>query len=94
MKEGKKVIFNGNGYAEEWHAEAERRGLPNMKNTVEALPVITRKDTIELFERFKVYTAKELESRYNILSEAYVKTLDIEAKTATVIAKTQILPRP
>ena len=82
IKESKKVIFNGNGYAEEWHAEAEKRGLPNLKNTVEVLPVVTRKDTIELFAKYKVYTAKELESRFNILSEAYVKTLDIEAKTA------------
>src|SRR5688572_13573866 len=73
IKESKKVIFNGNGYSEEWHAEAEKRGLPNLKNTVEVLPVITRKDTIELFSKYKVYTEKELQSRLNILSEAYVK---------------------
>jgi glutamine synthetase len=92
IKESKKVIFNGNGYAEEWHAEAERRGLPNLKNTVEVLPVITRKDTTELFAKYKVYTPKELESRFNILAEAYVKTLDIEAKTALMMAKGSILP--
>ncbi len=92
IKESKKVIFNGNGYSEEWHAEAEKRGLPNLKHTVEVLPVITRKDNVELFTKYKVYTDKELTSRFNILSEAYVKTIDIEAKTATLIAKTQILP--
>ncbi len=92
VKESKKVIFNGNGYAEEWHAEAAKRGLPNLKNTVEVLPVVTRKDTIDLFTKYKVYTAKELESRFNILSEAYVKTLNIEANTAAMMAKTMILP--
>jgi glutamine synthetase len=92
IKENKRVIFNGNNYAEEWHAEAERRGLPNLKNTIEVLPVVTRKDTLELFAKYKVYTEKELHSRFNILSEAYAKTLNIEANTATVIAKTMILP--
>jgi glutamine synthetase len=92
VKESKRVIFNGNNYAEEWHAEAGKRGLPNLKNTVEVLPVVTRKDTIELFTKYKVYTEKELQSRFNILSEAYVKTLNIEANTALLIAKGQILP--
>jgi glutamine synthetase len=92
IKDSKKVIFNGNGYSEEWHAEAEKRGLPNLKNTVEVLPVITRKDTIELFSKYKVYTERELQSRLNILSEVYVKTLTIEGKTALGIAKTMILP--
>ena len=92
INESKKVLFNGNGYSEEWHDEAEKRGLPNLKNTVEVLPVVTRKDTTELFAKYKVYTAKELESRFNILSEAYVKTLNIEAKTAAMIAKSMILP--
>src|SRR3954464_9197816 len=92
MKESKKVVFNGNNYSQEWHQEAEKRGLPNLKNTVEVLPVITRKDTTELFAKYKVYTAKELESRFNILSEAYVKTINIEANTAIMIAKSMILP--
>ncbi len=92
VKESKKVVFNGNGYAEEWHAEAEKRGLPNLKNTVDVLPVITRKDTVELFAKYKVYMGKELESRFNILSETYVKTLNIEANTATMMARTMILP--
>src|SRR4051812_32262967 len=92
IKESKKVVFNGNNYAEEWHAEAAKRGLPNLKNTVDVLPVVTRKDTIDLFTKYKVYSEKELQSRFTILSEAYVKTLDIEGKTAAVIAKTMILP--
>jgi glutamine synthetase len=92
VKESKKVVFNGNNYAEEWHAEAEKRGLPNLKNTIEVLPVITRKDTVELFAKYKVYMGKELESRFNILAETYVKTLNIEANTAVMIAKTMILP--
>jgi glutamine synthetase len=92
IKEHKKVCFNGNGYAEDWHAEAEKRGLPNLKSTVDVLPVVIRKDTIDLFTKYKVYTEKELNSRFNILSEAYVKTVSIEALTALVIAKTFILP--
>jgi glutamine synthetase len=92
IKESKKVIFNGNGYSAEWHAEAEKRGLPNLKNTVDALPVIIEPETIALFEKYKVYTAGELKSRYNILSEAYVKAILIEGKTAVLMAKTQILP--
>src|SRR4051794_30239913 len=92
VKESKRVLFNGNGYAEEWHAEAAKRGLANYKNTVEVLPVVTRKDTVELFSKYKVYTEKELQSRANILAETYVKTIDIEAKTAVMIAKNMILP--
>jgi glutamine synthetase len=92
IKQHKRVVFNGNGYGEEWHKEAAKRGLANHKNTVEVLPVVTRKDTIELFEKYKVYSKKELESRFNILSETYTKTIAIEAKTALVIAKTIILP--
>jgi len=92
IKESKKVIFNGNGYSEEWHAEAEKRGLPNLKNTVDALPVVVDPENIALFEKYKVYTAAELKSRYNILSEAYTKALLIEGKTAALMARTMILP--
>jgi glutamine synthetase len=92
IKESKKVIFNGNGYSEEWHAEAAKRGLPNLKNTVDSLPVIIEPETIELFSKYKVYSEKELRSRFNILSEAYVKALSIEGKTALNMAKTMILP--
>jgi glutamine synthetase len=92
IKEHKKVLFNGNGYAEDWHAEAAKRGLPNLKNTVDVLPVVTRKDSVELFSKYKVYSEKELTSRFNILSEAYVKAVNIEALTAAMMAKTFILP--
>jgi glutamine synthetase len=92
IKESKKIIFNGNNYSEEWHKEAEKRGLPNMKNTVEALPVVIEPETIALFEKYKVYSEKELRSRFNILSEAYVKAVQIEGKTALMMAKTMILP--
>jgi glutamine synthetase len=92
IKESKKVVFNGNGYSEEWHQEAEKRGLPNLKNTVDVLPVIIEPETIALFSKYKVYSEKELRSRFNILSEAYVKALMIEGKTALNMAKTMILP--
>ncbi|HEY7116078.1 MAG TPA: glutamine synthetase III [Tepidisphaeraceae bacterium] len=92
VKESKRVIFNGNNYAEEWHNEAAKRGLPNHKNTIEVLPVVTRKDTIELFTKYKVYSERELTSRYNIFAEKYVKEVSIEANTMVNIAKTMILP--
>jgi glutamine synthetase len=92
IKESKKVLFNGDNYTEEWHTEAEKRGLPNVRNTVDSLPVIVRKDSIELFTKYKVYSEGELKSRYNILCETYVKTIAIEAKLTRFIAQTQILP--
>lgn len=92
LKESKKVIFNGDGYSEEWHKEAERRGLPNLKNTVDSLPVIVRKDSIELFTKYKVFTERELTARYNIFAEKYVKEVTIEAATMVNMAKTLILP--
>ncbi|PWT90070.1 MAG: glutamine synthetase type III [Proteobacteria bacterium] len=92
LKESKKVIFNGDNYTEEWHKEAERRGLPNLRNTVEVLPVVIRKDTIDLFTKYKVYSERELQSRYAILSENYVKTVNIEGQLTSMMAKTMILP--
>jgi glutamine synthetase len=92
IKESKKVVFNGDNYTEEWHSEAEKRGLPNLKNTVDCLPVILKKETIDLLTKYKVYTEKELNSRYNILAENYVKTVTIEASMTAFMAKTLILP--
>lgn len=92
LKDSKKVIFNGDGYSEEWHKEAEKRGLPNLKNTVDSIPVIIRKDSVELFGKYKVYSERELTARYNIFSEKYVKEVTIEASTMVHIAKTMILP--
>jgi glutamine synthetase len=92
IKEHKKVIFNGDGYTEDWHKEAEKRGLPNMKNTVDTLPTIIKKEIVELLSKYKVYTERELHSRYHILAENYVKTVNIEALTMVYMAKTLILP--
>jgi len=92
IKENKKVVFNGDNYTEDWHKEAEKRGLPNLKNTVDTLPVINKKEVIELLTKYKVYTERELTSRFNILSEAYVKTVNIEALTMIYMAKTLVLP--
>lgn len=92
LKESKKVIFNGDGYSAEWHAEAEKRGLPNLKNTVDALPTIVSKASVELFGKYKVFTERELTARYNIFAEKYVKEVTIEAATMVNMAKTMILP--
>ena len=92
LKESKKVLFNGDGYSEEWHKEAERRGLPNLKNTVDALPVIVRQDSIDLFTKYKVYTEGELRSRYCILCEQYVKTINVEARLVSFMGKTMVVP--
>ena len=92
IKESKKVIFNGDNYTPEWHQEAEKRGLPNLRNTVDSLPVILRKDTIDLFSKYRVYSERELQSRFAILCENYVKTVNIEARLMSMMAKTMILP--
>jgi glutamine synthetase len=92
IKESKKVLFDGDGYSEEWHKEAEKRGLPNLKNTVDALPVIVRKDSIDLFTKYKVYTEGELKSRFIINCENYVKTVNVEARLTSFMGKTMILP--
>ncbi len=92
IKENKRVVYNGDNYSEAWHKEAEKRGLPNMKNTVDTLPVVVKKETIDLLTKYKVYTEKELQSRFTILAENYVKAVMIEGSTAALIAKTQILP--
>jgi glutamine synthetase len=92
IKESRRVLFHGDNYAPEWYAEAERRGLPNLKNTPDALPVILEKESIALFTRYKVYSERELESRFTILCENYVKTVTIEGRCASMMARTQILP--
>src|SRR4029079_9628431 len=92
IKESKKVIFNGDNYSEEWHKEAEKRGLPNLKSTTECLPVLQKKEVIELLTKYRIFTEKELVSRFNILSEAYVKTITIGGNMMSMMAKTMILP--
>src|SRR5438270_2868419 len=92
IKESKRVLFGGDNYTPEWHAEAEKRGLPNLKNTVDCLPVIVRKDSVELFGKYRVYSERELQSRFAILCENYVKTVAVEARLTSMMAKTMILP--
>ena len=87
-----RIIFNGNGYADEWVAEAERRGLPNLKSMVDAIPALTTEKAIQVFEKFGVFTSAELKSRAEIQYEAYAKALNIEAKAMIDIASKQIIP--
>jgi glutamine synthetase len=86
------VCFDGNGYSAEWHAEAEKRGLPNYKTTIDALPVLTKPDVIALFDKYKVLSPRELQSRYEIALEQYCKTVNVEANLTAKLAKTTILP--
>ena len=92
IKAHKRIIFNGNNYSEEWTAEAERRGLSNLKNAAEALPHFTDKKSIELFERNKVFTEREVVTRTEIMLENYSKMLTIEALTMIEMAKKDIYP--
>ena len=92
VKANKQVLFEGNGYSEAWHAEAEKRGLPNNKTTVDALPALTTKTAKELFSSFGVLSERELASRVEVNWERYVKIVDIEASCAADIATTMILP--
>jgi glutamine synthetase len=88
----KQVIFGGDNYAEEWHAEAEQRGLLNLRSTPDALPYIVRPEAVDVFGRYEVLSERELESRYEVFIEQYVTKLNIEAETAASIARTMILP--
>ncbi len=91
-KAHKAVCFNGDGYSAEWHAEAEKRGLPNLKSTINALPTLISEKNIKLFEKYKVLSSREMHSRYEIYVERYVKDVNMESLTALTIAKTEILP--
>jgi glutamine synthetase len=91
-KNNKRVIFNGNGYSDEWLAEAEKRGLPNIKTTVEATKAMITEKNLSVLEKHKVLSRVESHSRYEITLENYSKTVNIEALTTFKIAKTQILP--
>jgi glutamine synthetase len=92
IKAHKRVIFNGDGYDKAWHEEAERRGLPNFRNSAEALAVMTSKKNTDLFKRFKVLSKDETESRAHVFFEKYIKQVHIEGETAALMARTQILP--
>ena len=90
--EHQRIIFNGNGYSDEWIEEAERRGLPNIKSMVDAIPALVTDKAVTLFEKFGVFTKAELESRAEILYETYAKEINIEARAMINIASKTIIP--
>ena len=92
MSKHQRIIFSGNGYSEEWVAEAERRGLPNIKSMVESVESLTTEKSIRLFEKFGIFTEAELRATEEVLYEIYSKSINIEAQTMIDMAKKQILP--
>jgi glutamine synthetase len=88
----KQIVFSGDNYSEEWHAEAEQRGLLNLRATPDALPYLVRDETVTLFDNYGVLSQRELESRYEVFLEQYVTKLNIEAETAASISRTLLLP--
>ena len=90
--EHQRVVFDGNGYSDAWVEEAERRGLPNIRSMVEAIPALTTDKAINMFEKFKVFTKAELESRAEIKFESYAKAINIEARTMIDMASKQSIP--
>lgn len=92
LTEHQKVIFNGNGYSDGWIEEAQRRGLPNVKTMVDAIPELTKEKTVKIFEKFHVLSKVELESRAEINYELYAKTINIEAKTMIEMASKKYIP--
>jgi len=92
LTEHQRIIFNGNGYAEEWVAEAERRGLPNIKSMVDSVKSLTTEKAVKLYEKFHIFTKAELESRAEILYETYAKAINIEAMTMIDMAGKQLIP--
>ena len=88
----KQVLFGGDNYSDEWHAEAEQRGLKNLRTTPDALPEVLAEATIEAFGKYEVLSERELESRYEVWVEQYVIRANIEAETTAAIARTLLLP--
>ena len=88
----KQIIFGGDGYSDEWHAEAEKRGLKNLRTTPDALPEILADQTVPAFEKYDVLSRRELESRYEVMVEQYAVLANIEAETTSTIARTLLLP--
>ena len=87
-----RIVFNGNGYSEEWVKEAERRGLPNIQSMVDAIPALVTEKTVQMFEKFGVFTEAELKSRAEIQYEGYAKAINIEARAMIDIASKHIIP--
>ncbi len=92
IKAHKRIIFNGNGYSDEWQKEARKRGLLNHKNTVDALPEIVKAPVVKAFEKFKVLNERELHARYEVALESYNKTINIEGQLMVLMANRYILP--
>src|SRR3954453_384619 len=92
IKENKQIIFNGNGYSDEWEKEASKRGLLNLKNTVDALPQLVTKEAIALFEKYKILKEREVHARYEIMVETYNKTVNVEGQLMVLMANRYILP--
>jgi glutamine synthetase len=92
VKEHKRIIFNGNGYSQEWQVEAKKRGLLNLRNTVDALPEMLKPDVTKLFETYKVLSAREMHARYEVNFETYCKTVNVEAQLMVLMANRYILP--
>jgi len=92
VKNHKRIIFNGNNYSDEWVEEAGNRGLLNLKSTVECIPTFLKDKNVAVFVKHSVLSKSEIESRYEILLENYIKTINIEALTMISMAKTEILP--
>ena len=88
----KRVIFGGDNYADEWHAEAEQRGLKNLRTTPDALPEVLADETVKAFEKYEVLSHRELESRFEVWTEQYTIRANIEAETAATMARTMLLP--
>ena len=91
-REHERIVFSGNGYSEEWVKEAKRRGLPNIKSMVDAIPALITPQTVAMYEEFKVFTRAELESRVEIKYEAYAKAINIEARAMIDITSKQMIP--
>jgi glutamine synthetase len=91
-RDNRRIVFSGDNYSEDWHAEAEGRGLANLRQSPDALPWLVEPSTVEVFSRYDVLSERELESRYEVFVEQYVTTINIEGETAASIARTMLLP--
>ncbi|MEM6553543.1 MAG: glutamine synthetase III [Planctomycetota bacterium] len=91
-KQCSQVVFNGDGYSDAWHAEAAKRGLPNLKTTADALPVLKEKTYADLFKKYKVLSKRELDSRYEVYAEQYIASVNVESNLVVEMAKTMIFP--
>jgi glutamine synthetase len=92
IKQHKQIIFNGNNYAKEWEKEAGKRGLLNLKNTVDALPQLVTKEVVALFAKYKILNERELRARYEVMVETYNKTLNVEGQLMVLMENRYILP--